>query len=209
MQKPRKAGELDIYNEFEFNDQSDIIDTIEMKSFCHRIFIDDEISDPKYYRKVILTIMNSAENDSIIFLINSIGGDLFSLRSIVETFRMMNVKTTALVMGKCYSAASMLTLSCDKVIVYPSAEMMIHTAQMASGGSCGNWKRSVNFSAKSVEDYLEEVYFGFLSPEEIEKVKNDQELYFDANQIMTRVTKMKRVRSKLEKDTPKQPIDKG
>lgn len=207
MQKTRKAGELDIYNEIEFNDQNDIVDTIEMKSFCHRIFIDDEITDPKYYRKVILTIMNSCENDSIMFLINSVGGDLFSLRSIIETFRMMNVRTTAVVMGKCYSAASMLTLSCDKAIVYPSAEMMIHTAQMASGGSCGNWKKGVNFAAKSVEDYLEEVYYGFLSTEEIERVKNDQEIYLDSAQISSRLIKMKRARAKIEKELSK-PVDK-
>ncbi len=199
----RKAVEFDILNEIDV-DNTDIVDTVEMKTFCHRIFIDDEISDPKHYRKVILSLMNCDENDSVMFLINSIGGDMFTLRSIVETARMVGVKTTGVIMGKCYSAASMLALSCNNIIVYPSAEMMIHTAQMVSGGSAGNFKRGVNFAVKSVESYLDEVYFGFLTAEELEKVKNDQEIHLDAAQISTRIGKMKKMRQKIEKDVKRE-----
>ena len=77
-----KAVEFDILNEIDV-DNNDIVDTIEMKTFCHRILIDDEISDPKHYRKVILSLMNCSENDSVMFLINSIGGDMFTPIDIV------------------------------------------------------------------------------------------------------------------------------
>jgi ATP-dependent protease ClpP protease subunit len=192
-------AEFDIINEFVANGD-DTIDTTTFTAQCHRIFIDDEILDAKYYRKVILTIMKCSESDSVVFLINSIGGDMFTLRSIVETFKMVGVKTTAVIMAKCYSAASMLALSCDEIIVYPSAEMMIHTAQLVAGGSAGNFKRSVQFAVKSVESYIDDVYQGFLTEEEISDVKNDKEIYLDADQINTRLKRLFKERARIERE---------
>ncbi len=190
--------------EFEFiNDfgggGDDSIDTTSISAHCHRIFIDDEILDAKYYRQVILTLMKCSDDDRVIFLINSIGGDLFTLRAIVETFKMVGVRTTAVIMAKCYSAASMLALSCDEIVVYPSAEMMIHTAQLQAGGSAGNFKRSVNFLIDTIETYIDEVYYGFLTPAEIQDVKDDKEIHLGAAQITARIKKMTKERERIDK----------
>ena len=64
--------------------------------------------------------------------------------------------------------------------------VMIHTASFGAHGSSGNVKAHTEFTVKRIEAILQEAYDHFLTKDEINKVKNGAELWFDSSQVKSR-----------------------
>lgn len=90
-------------------------------------------------------------------------------------------------MGECYSAASMIALNCHNVVVLDSANMMIHTASFGTAGNTGNVKAYTDFTVKEIEKLLVSTYEGFLTKEEIDKIKTGVEIWLSSEEITKRM----------------------
>ena len=153
------------------------------------IFLDDAIGEPSSYRELNYLLFNAEENDVFPIYINSPGGQLNTALMIIEGLKNTAGRTIAILQGECHSAASMITMYCDEVMVLDAAHMMIHTAQYGTVGNTGNVKAHTEFTTRQVEGLIHETYEGFLSEAEIEKVKLGVELWFSAEEIRERMTK--------------------
>ena len=153
------------------------------------VFLDEEIGAPSEYRELNYLLFNAEENDVFPFYINSPGGQLNAALSIIEGLKNTPARTVAILQGECHSAASMLAMYCDDVLVLDSAHMMIHTASYGTIGNTGNVKAHTEFTTKQVEGLIHETYEGFLTDPEIEKVKLGVELWFSAEDIRDRMQK--------------------
>lgn len=175
------------------------INTNETTFKTHDVYLDDEISDPSNYRELISLLMNASEMDQINIFINSPGGNLDSACAIITAIQCSNADIRAFLMGACHSAASMITMYCTQVHVFGSAYMMAHTASFGSVGNTSTVKSHTDFTVKQVEKLLDDAYEGFLTKEEIAKVKNGVEVWFDSDQIITRLKgRMKVMQKRLE-----------
>lgn len=180
----------------------DFIRTITQEVKRHDVFLDMEIGEPPMYRDFISLLFNSSENDTINICINSPGGNLSSALAIIEGIKHANAEVTAVIMGECYSAASMIALNCHNVIVLDSANMMIHTASFGTAGNTGNVKAYTDFTVKEVEKLLVSTYQGFLSKDEIEKIKTGVEIWMSAEEIKKRMdNRIKVLESMVAKQT--------
>lgn len=158
------------------------------RTFKHYdVFIDGEIGEPSTYRDLIALLFNANEEDSILIFFNSGGGHLDTAVAIVEGLKTTDAHATAVILGACHSAASIIAMYCHDVIVTDSAYSMVHTASFGSSGNTGNVKAHTEFTVKQVEKLLNDTYEGFLTKEELLKVKSGVELWFDADEIRTRV----------------------
>jgi hypothetical protein len=169
------------------------INTIESTTRVHEVFLDGEIEEPAKYRELISLLVNAGENDKIHLFINSNGGNLDSAGAIISGILTCQAEVTAFLMGACHSAASLITMYCHAVHVFDTAYIMIHTASFGSSGNTPTVKAHTDFTVKQCEKLLKDAYEGFLTQEEIDKVLNGIELWFDADQIKDRVKKRYKV----------------
>ena len=181
------------------NETEQIIELIQQENFSsmikthkqpvsvHTVFFDEDIGAPSTYRELIHLLYLAEEFDQFIFIINSSGGDLDGALSIIEACKATNANVRAIITGKCHSAASIIALNCNDVMVTESAHSLIHTASYGAYGSTGQVKSNVDFSTKQIKQILENTYGGFLTPTEILDVHKGVEFWFDAKEIKKRL----------------------
>lgn len=162
----------------------------ERNSTLARFFLDDDILPARFYRPLLQHLLNAGQDDIVELYINSDGGCLSGAQQIIEGIRMSQASVYAIVTGSCHSAASMIMLNCEDVMITDSAESLVHCASYGMGRSKqSDVKSHVDFSTKQLEKLIDETYEGFLSPEEITAVKNGKELWFNAEELRERLEK--------------------
>lgn len=182
------------------NKNQQYITTTENNFRHYDVFIDSEIEEPSEYRELISILFNAGEMDTINIFINSGGGNLDTALAIVEGLKNTSAKVTALIIGACHSAASIISMYCHEVAVLDNAYSMVHTASFGSSGNTSNVKSHTEFTVSQVEKLLNDTYEGFLTKEELAKVKSGVELWFDADQIRKRVlSRVKHLETKIRK----------
>lgn len=164
-----------------------MIKTHKQQVSAHTIFLDEDIGEPSKYRELIHLLYLAEEFDQFAFIINSSGGDLDGALSIIEGVKASNGRIRAIITGKCHSAASIIALNCDQVLVTDAAHMLVHTASYSAYGSTGQIKSNVDFSTKQIKNILERTYMGFLSTDEIADIHKGVEFWFDAKEIRKRL----------------------
>lgn len=169
--------------------QSDYISVNERTARHFDVFLDTDIDEPSEYRELLSILFGGTEDDTVTIFINSNGGHLDTALAIVEGLKSTSAHVTAVIIGACHSAASIISQYCHEVAVLDSAYMMVHTASYGTAGNTGNVKAHTEFTTRQVEKLLNETYEGFLTKEELTKVKQGVELWFDADEIRERMTK--------------------
>ena len=176
-------------------------------TFTHYdIFIDGAVEEPENYRELIATLFNANEGDTITIFINSPGGNLNSALAIIEGLKNTQALVTGVIMGECHSAASIISMYCHEVAVMDNAYSLVHTASFGNYGNTNNVRSHTDFTVKMVEKLLNDTYDGFLTKDELHKVKQGIELWFDAEDIRARMqnrTKMLTAKMKKEAKTVK------
>lgn len=157
--------------------------------YQHDVFIDEPFVDSSYYRTVIAMLNDAGPDDLVIFHLNSPGGLLSGLQSLVEAVKGTEAHTVAYLVGQCASAASIFSMYCDSVVVSDLASVMIHNVSYATGGKNSDIIAHTQHVAKTSEKLIRETYSGFLTSQEIEEVLNGREIYFDADEARERFAK--------------------
>lgn len=165
------------------------INTITSTQCTHEVFLDAEIEEPSKYRELVSVLVNAGPNDKVHLYINSPGGHLDTAAAIVSGILSCQAEVTAFIMGACHSAASLITMYCHAVHVYDTAYMMVHTASFGSSGNTPTVKAHTDFTIKQCEKLMKDAYEGFLTAEELKKVLNGIELWFNAEEIKPRLKK--------------------
>lgn len=166
-----------------------LIRTITMEVHQHIVFIDDDIGDPPMYRDVVHCMATCSENDLVHLLINSNGGRTDSIWQIIEAMNSCRGDVVATVIGSAYSAASMLACMAPECMIADTAEFMLHTAHYGSIGTVPNVKGQTDFATGQINKLLDTCYSGFLTPKELEELKNGKEFWFNAEQARDRMQK--------------------
>lgn len=176
----------------------------------HKIFIDDEIGDPKNYRDEIELLFSATENDEINVFINSGGGNLLTSLAIIEAIKGCEGMVRAVLIGECHSAATLIALNCHEIYVTEAAHAMFHTASFGSGGTMANVKGHADFSHKYIKRILDSSYEGFLTQEEMEDLYKGIELWMDYEEIGRRLElrqEFQKEKAELEEKAAKEASD--
>jgi ATP-dependent protease ClpP protease subunit len=184
-------------------------------SNCFSIPLDEDIKNARYYREVCHCIANSSENDQIEFEINSPGGLVDGLISILTALEKTKATSIAFINGQCHSAASILALNCDLVYVSPYASMLVHFVSYGVIGKASDINSKVKHFQLHTEDLFNSTYKDFLTAEEIQRCIDGYEMWLNAEEIEKRLIKRSEIRQKqleeLKKSTsvaPKKPVKK-
>lgn len=173
--------------------------------YQHDVFIDQPFVDSSYYRAVIAMLNDAGPDDLVIFHLNSPGGLLSGLQSLVEAVKGTEAHTVAYIVGQCASAASIFSMYCDSVVVSDMASVMIHNVSYATGGKNSDIIAHTQHIAKTSEKLIRETYQGYLTEKEIEEVLNGREIYFDAEEARERFEKRVKYFEELYSEPEPQP----
>jgi len=132
-------------------------------------------------------LMNASEQDTVAFMINSDGGQLSSLLSLLEGINMTKANTVALVVGSASSAASMFALHCNEVYVGDNATFLCHNISYGTGGKGSDVLAHVQHTTSSASKLLRKTYKNFLSEIEITDMINGKEIYMESDEIVERL----------------------
>lgn len=167
--------------------QSSLFRTQKHEIYSHSVFLDEDIGPPTKYRDLIYALYSAGQNDQFNIMINSPGGYLSSALGIIEAIKNSDAIVRAVINGECHSAASMIALNCDEIIITDAAHVMVHTASYGAGGSTGNVKSHTDFYTGMINEILDTTYSGFLTDDEMKDMKKGVEFWFDAGQIRKRI----------------------
>jgi len=165
---------------------------------AYDIYLDEDIKDPTYYRNAFQVLRQAQEGDVVRIYISSNGGNLNSAAMFKNNIESCRAEVIAIIEAEAYSAASLIALSCSQIHVMPYSSVMCHSASFGSGGSVQNIRDHVAFVGKHAEDFMEEVYRDFLTPEELQDLKKGRELWFDYKETGERLDRMFEARALRE-----------
>lgn len=164
--------------------------------------IDEEIKDPVYYRAVVERMSTCSEEDVVRFRINSPGGSLSGLLSLLYAIKDTEATCIAEIVGDCHSAASILALNCDSVHVSPYASMLVHYIQFNAGGKGADVRDMVAHTLSQSDRIFKETYSGFCSEDEIERIVEGKQLYLHSEEIAERLeSKFEYMQANSEEDS--------
>ena len=163
----------------------------------YRVFIDEGITDPSYYRDVLNVLASAKEEDVVEFRLNTGGGQLRSALPIMNAITSTEARTIAVVEGLVASAGTFILLACDDVIIKPLSGAMVHAPRFGALGTMQEMKTSLDYDLPYCRRVCEEIYAGFLLPEEIiAMVEDSKEYYMDEEELLDRLKK----RQKYQED---------
>lgn len=149
--------------------------------------IDEGVMSPAYYRNVTQRIRDSNEGDVVRYIINSPGGRLDGLMSLLSSMLKTEATTEAHIDGFCDSASSFLAMHCDNIYVSPYASMLVHHVTYGIGGKAADIHLHVTHFNTYSEQFFKDTYQHFLTEEEIQKCLDGYQLYLNAEQITERL----------------------
>lgn len=167
----------------------------------YQIFLDQPFTEPWLLRNEITALLAMQEDDTVDFIINSVGGNVAAARALLECIKSTQAHTRAILVGHCSSAATFIALACDEIVVTDAAEFMIHTASFGIEGSTALVKTHSDFVISQVHKLLDETYTGLLTAKELEQVRNGTEFYFDAAELRIRLDNRAKYLAKKNKTT--------
>lgn len=154
----------------------------------YRVFLDEVVTSPSYYRNVINILEDAESNDVVVFRLNTPGGNILSMLGIINAIKNTEATTIALVEGFVASAGTFIMLACDNVQVMYNTLIMCHPASYGSYGSQQNVKVHVEATDKWLRKMTFEYYKHFMTDEEIEDmIVSSREVYMDEEELVRRL----------------------
>lgn len=156
------------------------------------LYLSGEIKEPSEYVKWLNIINTASENDCIFIHINSPGGMLDTAIQLRESLLNCPAHTVASVEGECCSGATFILLSCKETRLSKSSRFMVHSASWGLAGKTHEIYSSIDFDKKWFKDIFMDIYKGFLTDDELEKVLSGSDLWMNSDEVYERLIEYKK-----------------
>jgi len=151
------------------------------------VYLTDSIQIPCEYNKLI-ALLNSLEPYNVVNLyINNGGGAVDSAFMIRDAMLKCDAHITSYLSGTVASAATIIALASDDLVVSPFLAFMAHNYFHGVSGSGNQVKDYVDFTDRELKRAFTEIYQNFLTQEEISLVtERDKEIWLNEKEVETR-----------------------
>lgn len=177
-------------------------------AFVHKVWLNRDIGDPRDHEPLLSLLGNASENDTFHFYINTCGGRKDTMVELLSAMRQTRANLVGEITSNCMSAGTFIFLTCDEFIVNSHIEFMAHDALYGSGGKRSDVANVVEFNNKLLPSMIREIYEGFFTEEEINRILDGKEYYLEAHEVADRLEKRdKYLEDKLSDKTSLPPIE--
>lgn len=165
------------------------------KGTVYHIYIHTEIGTPSDVQEIVHVLVTAGEDDEAYLYINSPGGQLDATLAICNALEYTQAATVAVLTGTVASAATMIALKCKALFCAANTEFMCHNYSGGIGGKGGEIASQYEFSKKRMPKLMHNMYRDFLTDDEIEQLRIDQDKYLDADEVMDRFENLVQARA--------------
>ena len=160
----------------------------------HEFYLSGPVLDPEEYIDWFDTIRNANSVDTIRIYINSPGGDLYTTLQFLRVMSDTEATVVTSVEGACMSAATMIFLHGHMQEVTPHSLFMFHNYSAGTFGKGGEMYDQLQFERKWSENFMTEVYDGFLTADEIQSMLHNKDIWMDSEEVVKRLTALQKKR---------------
>lgn len=153
----------------------------------YEFYLSGEIEEASEYVEWFDTIRNARSTDTVKIYINSGGGDLYTALQFLRVMSETDAHVITSVEGACMSAATMIFLHGDEFEVTPHSLFMFHNYSAGVFGKGGEMFDQLQFERAWSENFLSEVYKDFLTPDEIQSMLHNKDIWMTSEQVMARI----------------------
>lgn len=162
----------------------------------HEFYLTGRIEEADEYISVFDMIRHASEEDVIKIYVNSPGGDLFTALQFGRAMGDSDATIIVSVEGQCCSAATIIALAADMVELSNHCVWMCHNYSSGMIGKGHELHSQAEFERDWSIKLMKDIYDGFLSESEIQRMLNGADLWMGADDVMRRLeqrhNKMKR-----------------
>jgi ATP-dependent protease ClpP protease subunit len=167
----------------------------------HEFYLSGPVLDAEEYIEWFDVIRNASAVDTIRIYINSPGGDLYTTLQFLRVMSDTEATIITSVEGACMSAATMIFLHGHNHEITPHSLFMFHNYSAGTFGKGGEMYDQLQFERKWSENFMTAVYKDFLTPEEIQSMLNNRDLWMTSEEVMTRLEKLQAARAEKPEAT--------
>lgn len=146
------------------------------------------ITDVDDFEEEFQLFAGAGERDVIRIELITPGGSLDTGHMICRAINNTAAHTIAFIGPTCASAGTAIALACEEWEIDDMSSFMIHTASYGYSGMAPHVKANVDHTNKMIERWVRSTYTGFLVEEEILKVLDGKELYFEGDELAQRLS---------------------
>lgn len=166
----------------------------------HEFYLTGEIDSPEEYIEWFQTIRHAGPSDIVKFYINSPGGDAFTAIQMIRAIQETQATVIMSVEGMCASAATMILLQGHSFEVSEHSVFMIHNYSGGAVGKGGEMYSQIQHERKWSEEMLRGIYKDFLTEKEITSVLDNKDIWLDGPEVIKRLKRVAKNRSKNTKE---------
>ena len=163
-------------------------------------YLTESIEAPSVYNELCHKLRDLGPQDEAHLYINNGGGIIDSMIMIVDAMRNCEAGLHVHISGSVASAATFPVMFADVIHVAPFTHFMIHNYSGGFGGKGKEAKDQMDFVNEEIGKTFKEIYKGFLSDEEIEKVIDDKDKWMGSEEVIERWTNRKAYLDESKKD---------
>lgn len=133
-------------------------------------------------------LAGAGPNDTVKLILNTPGGSVDTALILCKALRACEARTSAFIGFTCASAGTTIALACDEWEIDEYSSFMVHTGSYGLGyDSAPNVFACAQHMEKMINRFVENTYTGFLTPAEMEVVKNGRDVYFEGEELAQRL----------------------
>lgn len=155
------------------------------------------ISDADDFEDEFALLHGAGRTDSIKFLVNSPGGSIDTCNLLTKAIGESAAHTIGFVGSTCASAATAVILACEEWEIDSQSSFMIHTGTFGAYGKTPEVEIEVKHRGMMISRWVQDTYAGFLTQEEINRVIDGKDYYFEGEELAARLTTYAEYRDSL------------
>lgn len=148
--------------------------------------VDEEFEHPKQFADLVHVLEQASENDHVRINLTTVGGQLNAVLPLLGAMRETLAHVHVHIVSDTASAGTFIVMKADTVSINDYVTFMCHNVSFGSGGQGNIVHDHVNYTVKSSNELLKDMYKGFFTPAEIERMLSGKEFYMGKDEFLIR-----------------------
>lgn len=161
-------------------------------------------SDASLYNAYFDVLNKAREEDDVVFYFNSYGGCASTLNLFINALRRCKSKRIVAVINYAASAAALLALYCDEIILNTDSTLMLHDFSTLVAGKSQEIEADFLHTKDKLHKLMRYICQKVLTDEEIDQMFNGRDFYFGEKEVMERLKKFAKKKVKERKELDKE-----
>lgn len=170
-------------------------------AFRHEVFLNNYLEHPDEMNTLLSILNTCQEDDDIRMYINSGGGSLSSVESLLHAMKNTKAHIHIVGSGEIASAATLPLFFADTYELSDDVSFMFHNASYGDWGNCQDMMEHSRFFYDKMVKMISRIYGGFFNDDEIEDIiVNKRQWYMDSDEFNMRYERLLSHRDKTTND---------